>query len=158
MLFLGSVILFNFFWRNFFWTFFGKENPKRHLILALSIYKVGSLFGYIYIYKRENIRPGRCCLWDLVLRCRPNCAHTDTQAEELEGRRRRRARFLASFPFLSFLLHCSRPWRVRKEEEEVVPRERSTVVVLVVVQMVLLPRSPQRICGMQLGGGWMGHS
>jgi hypothetical protein len=42
---------------------------------------------------------------------------------------------------------------VRKEEEEVVPRERSTVVVLVVVQMVLLPRSPQRICGMQLGGG-----
>jgi hypothetical protein len=41
---------------------------------------------------------------------------------------------------------------VRKEEEEEVPRGRSTVVVLVVVQMVLLPRSPQRISGMQLGG------
>jgi hypothetical protein len=53
VLFLGPVILFIYFWRNVFWTFSWKENPKKHLILELSIHKVGSLFLAIYITARK---------------------------------------------------------------------------------------------------------
>jgi hypothetical protein len=101
VLFLGSAILLNFFRRNSFWTFLGKENPKKHLILALLIYKVGSLFWlYIYIYQRENIRLG-ISFRDAAQIARTRTHKRRSSRVDDDDDDDARASFL-SFPFLPF--------------------------------------------------------